>query len=202
MGYRIVVAILRVLLYFIMPLKIIGREKAVYGQGVVLAANHQSFWDPIFIALAYKKKMNFMGKKELFSFKPFAALLSALGAFPVDRGSADLKAVKKALSVLKSGQPLLLFPEGTRVQPGEQAEIKNGVAMFSLKTRSLVQPVALFGAFKPFRRTYVVFGNPISYEEYYDQKIDSEILSTVSDSVITEIRKIIEDTKKDLQISK
>lgn len=198
MGYRIIVAIIRVLLYFIMPLKIIGREKAVYDQGVVLAANHQSFWDPIFVALAYKKKMNFMGKKELFSFKPFAALISALGAFPVDRGSADLKAVKKALGVLKEGKTLLLFPEGTRVQAGEQAEIRNGVAMFALKTKSPIQPIALFGAFKPFRRTYVVFGDPISYDEYFDRKLDSEVLSTVSDDVIVRIRKIIEDTKKGL----
>ncbi len=196
MFYEIIVSILSGLLYFIMPLKIIGREKAVYGQGVVLAANHQSFWDPIFIAIAYKKRMNFMGKKELFSFKPFGALLSALGAFPVNRGSADLKAVKTALGVLKDGKPLLLFPEGTRVRAGEQAEIKNGVAMFALKTKSLIQPVALYGAFKPFRRTYVVFGDPISYEEYYGKKLDSEILSAVSDDVITRIRKIVSDTKK------
>lgn len=196
MLYRIIVAVLHFLLYFIMPVTFVNREKAVYGKGVVLAANHQSAWDPIFIAFAYKEKMNFMGKKELFKFKPFGAILKALGAFPVDRGAADLKAVKTALGILKSGKPLLMFPEGTRVHEGEQADVKNGVAMFALKTKSLIQPIALFGGFKPFRRTYVVFGEPITYEEYFNQKPDSHVLDTVSNDVISQIRKIAEDTKK------
>ncbi len=198
MFYRIVVAALRFLLYFIMPVTFINREKAVYGKGVVLAANHQSAWDAIFIAFAYKDKLNFMGKKELFAFKPFGAILKALGAFPIDRGAADLKAVKTALGILKSGKPLLMFPEGTRVHEGEHADVKNGVAMFALKTKSLIQPIALFGGFRPFRRTYVVFGDPIAYEEYFNQKLDGQVLDTVSDDVISRIRKIGEDAKKGL----
>ena len=200
MFYSIVLFLIRAVLYFIMPMKVIGAEKAVHDTNVILAGNHQSAWDPVFVALAYKKKMNFMGKKELFKFKPFGMLLSALGAFPVDRGSADLKSVKTALGILKSGKPMLMFPEGTRVHEGEQAQVKNGVAMFALKTKTPIQPVGLFGAFKPFRRTYVVFGDPIEYDMYYDSKIDNALLSTVSDDVLNKIRKIIADTKKDLQI--
>ena len=200
MFYRFVVWIVRVVLYFIMPMKVIGAEKVVYDKGVILAGNHQSNWDPVFVALAYKKKMNYMAKKELFTFKPFGKLLSALGAFPVDRGNADLKAIKTAMGILKSGKPMLMFPEGTRVHEGDQVQVKNGVAMFALKTKTPIQPVGLFGAFKPFRRTYVVFGDPIGYDMYYDSKIDNALLSTVSDDVLNKIRKIIADTKKDLQI--
>ncbi len=198
MLYRIAIRLLRALLYFIMPIRIIGREKLIYNKGVLMAANHQSFWDPIFIAMVYKEPMYFMAKKELFKFKPFGALLSALGAFPVERGHADLKAVKKALGILKGEKTLLLFPEGTRVQTGEQADVKHGVAMFALKTASPIQPIALFGGFKPFCRTYVVIGDPIYYDEYFDKKIDNEILTAVSDDVIYQIRKIAEDTKKGL----
>lgn len=196
MFYRFAVAVVRAVLYFIMPMTVIGKEKIVYDKGVLLAGNHQSMWDPIFVALAYKKKMNFMAKKELFKFKPFGALLSALGAFPVDRGAADLKAVKTALGILKGGKPMLMFPEGTRVREGEQAEIKNGVAMFALKTQTPIQPISLFGGFRPFRRTYVVFGDPIAYTHYYGQKLDSTVLSAVSDDVICQIRKNAEDAKK------
>lgn len=202
MFYKIIVAVIRAALYFIMPVTFINRDKAVYNKGVILAANHQSIWDVFFIAFAYKDNLNFMGKKELFKFKPFGALLKALGGFPVDRGAADLKAVKKALSVLKNNEPLLLFPEGTRVRDGEQVDVKNGVAMFALKTKSLVQPIALFGGFRPFRRTYVVFDDPVSYEEYYDRKPDNALLNEVSDDVIKRIRKIAEDTKKGLQKNK
>ncbi len=198
MLYRIAIRGLRILLYFIMPMRVIGREKLLYNKGVLMAANHQSFWDPIFIAMAYKEPMRFMAKKELFKFKPFGALLGALGAFPVDRGHADLKAVKKALGILKSNAPLLLFPEGTRVQAGEQADIKHGVAMFALKTKSPIQPIALVGSFKPFCTTYVVIGDAIYYEEYFDAKLDNELLGIVSDDVVDRIRKIAEDAKKGL----
>ncbi len=195
MFYGFAIALLRALLFFIYPMKVIGREKIVYGKGVVLAANHQCFMDAVFVALAYKKQLNFLAKKELFKYKPFAALFYALGAFPVDRGAADLKAVKKALSVLKENKPLLMFPEGPRVRAGETADAKHGVAMFSVKSKVPVQPIAIVSNFKPFCRTYVVFGDPVEFEAYYGQKLDNEVLAVVSDDVIDKIRKIAEDTK-------
>jgi len=74
--------------------------------------------------------------------------------------------------------------------------------MFALKTKSLIQPIALVGGFKPFKTTYVIFGDPVAYEEYYDKKLDNDIYSTVSDDVLSRIQKIADDTKKDLQKNK
>ena len=83
-----------------------------------------------------------------------------MGAFPVDRGKADLTAIKKALTVLKQGQKLIIFPEGTRVKEGMSGEAKSGAAMMAVRTGSPVLPVYITPGRKAFRGCTVTFGDP------------------------------------------
>ena len=138
---------------------VIGREKVPDG-GCVLVANHTQWADPVLVgtALGNQYPLVAMAKKELFQIKLLGPLISALGAFPVDRGTADIGAIKTSLKAVKEGKKLLIFPEGKRVKPGMKSEPKTGAALFAVRGRVPLVPVYIPEGRKLFRRNTVVIG--------------------------------------------
>ncbi len=131
------------LVYFRM--KRIGREH-IPGEGpVIVASNHRSFLDPFVIATMARRPMYYLTKKELFAWPVVAWMLSALGAFPVDRGAGDSESIDTAKAILARGEIVLIFPEGTRTRPGSLGEPKRGVGRLALETGVPVVPVAVIG---------------------------------------------------------
>jgi 1-acyl-sn-glycerol-3-phosphate acyltransferase len=124
-----------------------GREHARVKGGLIVAANHRSFFDPFIIggALPWRRPMNYMAKQELFERRWQAWLLSRLGAFPVRRGESDEDSVETARLVVERGGAVCMFPEGTRIRTGTLAEPKRGVGHLALRTGARVLPVAVFG---------------------------------------------------------
>lgn len=171
-------------------LKTIGSNNIPKDGGLIIAMNHRSNWDPVFSVLMIKRRLSFISKKELFENKFFGWFLRKCNAFPVSRGTADLKAVKWTLSTLKSGGTLLMFPEGTRVKDGREVDAKTGVAMFALKAKVPIVPAVMVGKFKLFHKIQIIFGEPIYLEQYYDQKHSAELLKDISDDVLDKIRKL------------
>ena len=97
---KFVVGIFNKLVFFVKPVDI----KNIPDEGaVILAANHTSLWDPIVLVPLVKRKMRVMAKKELFDIKPLAPILKIANAFPVNRGTTDVGAIKNALKTLKDG---------------------------------------------------------------------------------------------------
>ncbi len=141
--------------------RFLGRENLPEG-ACVLCANHTANSDIIFLVLANGPKwdIGIMGKEEVFRFKPLGAIFRWLGAFPVKRGTSDIHAVKTALSILKSGKKLLLFPEGTRVKDGKVSEPKTGAAVFAIRSNVPLVPVYIPAGRKVFRKNTVVIGKP------------------------------------------
>ena len=145
------------------PLKynyhVIGREKVPDG-GCVLVANHTQWADPVLVgtALGNQYPLVAMAKKELFQIKLLGPLISALGAFPVDRGTADIGAIKTSLKAVKEGKKLLIFPEGgTKHKAGDEAKV--GAAMIAARTGAPIVPIYI-SENKRFRsKVYVVFGD-------------------------------------------
>jgi 1-acyl-sn-glycerol-3-phosphate acyltransferase len=86
-----------------------------------------------------------MGKDSLWKYRPVGAVLSALGGFPVVRGSADLEALKRCVDVLRRGEPLVLFPEGTRRSGPLVADLFDGAAFVAVKAGVPIVPVAISG---------------------------------------------------------
>lgn len=168
MFYKIVATFLYPFLVFFFRMKIIDRDKMPNGAAVV-CANHSSLWDPVMIAVAVtaKNRLNFMAKKELFDIPVLGFIIRRLGAFPVDRDSADLGTIRKSIDVLKDGKKLLLFPEGKRVYDANLAdhEVKTGVAMISMRAGAPIVPIYLSPDKKLFRRTFVKIGDPIIPEK-------------------------------------
>ncbi len=123
----------------------IGREHVPSTGPVIIAANHRSFLDPFVIACMARRPMYYVAKKELFARRWQAWILNALGAFPVDRGASDEQMIETAEAILRRGDIVLIFPEGTRIRPGALGKPKRGVGRIALETGAPVVPVAVIG---------------------------------------------------------
>ena len=141
------------------PVTVIGREN-LPEHSALLCPNHNSNWDPVLVALKVpvNYRLHIMAKKELFCNKVFDWVLRKLGAFPVDRGEGDIEAVKNALKAIKSGDNLLIFPEGTRVEHEGDLPAKGGVAVIGIRSGAQFVPVYVEGNKRIFRRTRIIFG--------------------------------------------
>lgn len=158
------------------PTKVIGKKNLVKGK-VIWACNHQSNWDIWVIGTRLYKRFYTLSKKELFKNKIVGGYLKKLGTIPVDRGKADIEAVKCCLRVLKDKKkPLVIFPTGTRTSsPDEVKNLKNGVSMFAKKSDAPIVPIVLVRKPKFLRRNRMVIGEPIypNNFETYDQINDA-----------------------------
>ena len=134
--------------------------------GCIIASNHLSYLDPIVLAVGSPRILSFMAKKELFSHHGlvFKWVISALNAFPLDRGNADLKAMRFAINKLKQGNTLIIFPEGTRSRSGEVKDAQAGVGMLAAKADVVVIPAYIKGSDKalPAETKKISFFSPIS----------------------------------------
>lgn len=93
-----------------------------------------------------RRRMRFMGKDSLWRHRIFGSMFSALGAFPVTRGSADLEALRRCISIIDAGEPLVLFPEGTRQSGNLMQPLFDGAAYVALKTQVPIVPVGIGGS--------------------------------------------------------
>lgn len=131
------------LLYF--RLERIGREYIPSSGPVLLAANHRSFLDPFVIGALTRRPVYYVAKRELFERRWQAWLLNSLGAFPVDRGAGDSHAMDAARAILRRGDCVVIFPEGTRVRRGPLGKPHRGVGRLALQTGARVVPIAVIG---------------------------------------------------------
>jgi glycerol-3-phosphate dehydrogenase (NAD(P)+) len=123
----------------------IGRKHLPRSGPLLLAANHRSFLDPFVIGALVRRPVYYMAKRELFQRRWQAWLLNALGAFPVDRGAGDREAMATAREILRRGDCVVIFPEGTRTRRGPLGEPHRGVGRLALETGAPVAPVAVIG---------------------------------------------------------
>jgi 1-acyl-sn-glycerol-3-phosphate acyltransferase len=111
----------------------------------ILAPNHKNFLDPFFVGIATRRHVRYMAKVELFK-GPLGWLFSRLGAFPVRRGEADAEALETARTILEQGGLVVVFPEGTRVEPPDAlGSPHHGAARLALDTGAPIVPVAISG---------------------------------------------------------
>ncbi|SFP12234.1 1-acyl-sn-glycerol-3-phosphate acyltransferase [Oscillibacter sp. PC13] len=189
--FTIVYYIGRILTAILYPTTVEGMEK-LPKSGVLLCPNHASNWDPILVALRLpvNYRLHIMAKADLFKNPILAWILQHLGAFPVSRGNSDIQSVKTAMQAIKSGDNLLIFPEGTVIRngigyhDGLPAHAKGGVAVIGVRTGAVMVPVFVDGPKKPFRRSRIVFGDP--YEPVYSGRHGtSEEMQKIADDILT-----------------
>ncbi|MGL4943963.1 MAG: lysophospholipid acyltransferase family protein [Thermoguttaceae bacterium] len=154
-----------------------GRENVPKSGPMLVVSNHQSHFDPPLIAAAIlNRPLNFLARKTLFRFKPFAWLINLLDAIPLDQEGIGYAGIKESLRRLKRGEALLIFPEGSRTFTGEIGAFKSGFLTLAVRSRATILPTAIAGCFEAWPRTQrlphlhgsirVALGTPIPYEEY------------------------------------
>lgn len=144
--------------------------------GFLVATNHASYLDPPAAGIDATRDLNYFARKTLFRYTLSRVLIQPLRVIPVDRdGPSDVGALKRVFRMLKSGEGLLVFPEGTRTRDGGLQEGRAGVGMLACKAGVPVVPGRIFGSFeawaadqKPQLRAEidVVYGPPIQPRQY------------------------------------
>lgn len=190
MGFKIVRAIVRMFLMFVFRIKIYGKENMPTEGGAIVVINHRSNWDVVIAGITSPRKLGFMAKAELFECKPLGMLITALGAFPVQRGKGDIGAIKAALTRLRKEEIVAMFPEGKRVKDNESVTAKPGAVMLAHKAKVPIIPIKLTGKYRWMSKINVVIGTPITLEEYYDEKLTVEQLQELTDGMMNNLRSL------------
>ena len=163
-------------------------------RGALLIANHASNWDPILLATALPRdyRLRVMGKEELFRNPILAWIIRVGGAFPVNRGGADIQAVKTAIQTIKDGQNLLIFPEGTVIRDGIgkadglPAHAHSGAAVIGVRTGAIFVPVFLDGKKRLFHRTRIIIGQPYT-PVYTGRRGTAEEMQNIADELLRQV---------------
>ncbi len=123
-----------------------GRENVPTTGAFILSAVHRSNTDTPFVAAVTRRRLRYMGKETLWRSRFGAWFFTTMGGFPVERGTADREALRASMTVLERGEPLVMFPEGTRQSGPEVTEMHDGPAYVSLRTGAPIVPVGLGGS--------------------------------------------------------
>lgn len=163
MIYYIVLSIVRFFLFFWHPvLRVKGRENIPKDGRLMICANHRGAADPIWIVLAMRTDHvpRIMAKKEIMQVPVLGWFLRKFGVFGVDRDNVDVNAIKTGLRCLSQDQQLLVFPEGTRLKPGQRIEPKRGAVTMAARTNTPILPVYISTKRYPFSPITCIFGEP------------------------------------------
>ena len=163
--YEFCCAVVRIYYRIFFRSRIYGSENVPEKGGLLICVNHLSNNDAVLVGSNIKRRLRFMAKKELFKVPVLKNIVTKLGAFPIDRSISDIGAVRTALSILKGGDAMMIFPEGRRNKEFLPEQILPGAAMIAYKSNVPVLPVYIDGKYKLFGRTDVYYGKPVSPEE-------------------------------------
>ena len=141
--------------------KVIGAENIPDEGNVIIAANHKSNLDPIFLAAAIEnRQVAAIAKKELFDIKPLAYILKKLNVIPINREKPDISTIKNILKAIKDGYVLGIFPEGTRIKEPGFGKAKAGLSLFAIKGKAQVVPISIISNYKLFNRVTIFIDKP------------------------------------------
>lgn len=169
--------------------KVIGTENIPDEGNIIVAANHKSNLDPIFLASAIKNRdIAAIAKKELFKNKILGKILHNLNVIPINRENPDISTIKTILKKLKEGYAVGIFPEGTRSKGNEFGDAKAGLALFAVKGKAKVVPISIISNYSLFSKVTIYIDKPISFEEYYKQRLSMEDYERLSEDVLEVIK--------------
>ena len=191
--------ILRPTLKILFRLEVKGKDNIPKRGGVILAAHHESFLDPVVAGTASPRQIYFLAREELFQLGFFSWIIKHLNTIPVSREQLQMSTAKKSLKILREGKVLLLFPEGTRSDADTIAEGKRGVGLIAEHVNVPVIPVFIKGSGQAlpknkkwitFHKVLVIFGKPLYFKKL-EGKSHKETHQQFSDRVMEEMRKLV-----------
>lgn len=160
--WRIGTIVLWPVTFVLMRSRRAGAHRVPATGATLIVCNHLSNFDPPLVGmLALPRRVNFMAKSELFRTRFGSWVLSGVGAFPVERGAGDREAIRSAREILRRGECLIMFPEGTRSRTGKLRPFFSGAGVMALEPGVTVIPAAIWGSQRRFGPVRVAFGTPL-----------------------------------------
>lgn len=188
--YTIGKALVKTTLTPLYRFEVIGAENFPKEGGILLCANHINALDPPVVGMTAPRTVHFMAKEELFKLPILGPILPKVNAFPVKRGMSDREALRTALKILKSGEVVGLFPEGTRSTDGVLKKGLSGAGFFALRGNADVMPCAIIGPYKRFKKVKVVYGKPLLMEPFRERKAT---VDEVTEAIMSSIQDILDE---------
>ena len=180
MFYNFLKYIIGFFLRIIYPYEVINMP-TIEDKAYVLIANHKSNLDPLILSILFPRKIRWMAKKELFDTPFIKQVMKGVEAISVDRDNGDAKSTLQAIRVIKGGEVLGIFPEGTRVKRIDYKAAKPGTVLLAARTGTDIIPVYIEGDYKPFRKRRYIFREIIPFEK---QKLTEEEYSRKMEKIM------------------
>lgn len=149
-----------------------------YNNGsLILIGNHYSMLDVVFPVLITDRPVHFIAKAELWKGGLMKKFVQLCECIPAKRDGSDVQTVKDAMRILKAGGVINIFPEGMRNKNySEFLPFHGGAAALSIKTQTPIVPFVSVTKIKPFKKTHVIYGDPVEFRQYYGKKVTKEQL--------------------------
>jgi len=185
--------------------RVIGRHNIPADGAFLLAPIHRSNVDTPLAAAVTSRRLRFMGKDSIWKIAPIGWIISALGAFPVTRGTADREALKRCIAVLESGEPLVLFPEGTRQSGPVLCPLFDGAAYVAVKAGVPIIPVGIGGSEGVMpkgskmiypRKCVIVVGEPIFAPRDETGKVPRSAVKEITDILSKELQRLFDEAQQ------
>lgn len=185
--------------------RVVGKHNIPRTGPFLLAPIHRSNIDTPLAAAVTSRRMRFMGKDSIWKFKPIGWIISSLGAFPVTRGSADREALKRCIAVLESGEPLVLFPEGTRQSGPLVQPLFDGAAYVAVKAGVPIIPVGIGGSEGVMpkgskmiypRKCVLVVGEPIVATADESGRIPRSAVKDITEQLTIDLQRLFDEAQR------
>jgi 1-acyl-sn-glycerol-3-phosphate acyltransferase len=189
----------RIIAQLFFDLRFYGTRHLPRRGGVLLVSNHQSYLDPVLLAIGLDRPLSYMAKSELFEHPVLSWIIRSLNAFPVEQGAGDVRAVKETIHRLQQGHVLNIYPEGSRSEGGNMLPLEKGVGLVIRRAKVPVVPAVIDGAYRAWpkgsrwprpSRVRVMYGPPM------------ELAGLDRDQIIARIDQTLNQMLADLQAEK
>jgi 1-acyl-sn-glycerol-3-phosphate acyltransferase len=186
-------------------MRIEGRQNLPATGAYVIAPVHRSYVDTPITACISSRRIRYMGKQEVWKYRPIGWFVSALGAFPVNRGTADREALNRCITILAGGEPLVLFPEGERKDGPVVHPLFDGAAYVAARAGVPIVPVGIGGSAEVMPRhakfirphkVCVVIGSPIHVDAAADptsRRVSRAAVKAATDQLSVDLQRLFDE---------
>jgi 1-acyl-sn-glycerol-3-phosphate acyltransferase len=172
-----------------------GQENIIEEGPAIMAANHQSYFDPPLVGITCKNELYYLARKTLFEKRLLGPIISRVNALPVDLSRGDLAAFRSVVKLLQEGHRTVIFPEGTRSLTGQIQKARPGIGMIIARTLAPVVPMRIFGSFEAWPKggkirphpITVVVGKPIRFKKDDFAAHNREVYQKISEQVLAAV---------------
>jgi 1-acyl-sn-glycerol-3-phosphate acyltransferase len=186
--------------------KVIGRENVPTDRAFVLSPSHRSYVDTMICACMTTRRLRFMGKDSLWKYGWSGRLVSSLGAFPVRRWTTDREALRRCEEIIVAGEPVVIYPEGTRKEGPIIQPLRDGAAFVAARTGVPIVPVGIGGSewampkgarFLHPVKVAVIIGHPIEPPpRTAGARVSRRAVAEITESLHTELQRLFDDASR------